>query len=237
MLSAKSTPQSATHPFFCIVTPVFDPALESVKLLIKDFQQQTFGNFIHVLISNGKSRDIESYVNQINMNDNRFIYSELEYEEINEPEEIIANIGKRRNYVLKRFQAQRYIFADADLKILKKRYLEKLFNFHVETGKDIILSLIKHYINNKQYAVLPAFPIKLGRIDIANITISRFIAEKYGYPSDHDPNFDLANDYRMFLSVSNEDNTIIMNFVSALKNGNNRYKPFQRIAYEKRMKK
>ena len=82
--------------FFCIVTPVYEPTLEALKLLIKALQCQTFGNFIHVMISNGKSKTIESYVNNIRTIDKRFIYSELEHEDINEIHEILANLGKRR---------------------------------------------------------------------------------------------------------------------------------------------
>jgi hypothetical protein len=238
MAPSKKISISDISPFFCIVTPVYDPTLEAVKLLIKALKNQTFGNFIHVMISNGKSKAIESYVNDINANDERFIYSELEYEDINEVEEILSNLGKRRNYVLKNFYAQRYLFADADLKIIREDYLEKLFNFHNETGKDIILTLV-HYMleRQKRLITLPIFPIKKSCIDIANITISRLIAEKYGYPTDCVPNYDIANDYRLFHSASTEDNTIIMNFISAIKNGNNKYKSFMRIAYEKRMKK
>ena len=71
MQNSKLNLPNANNPFFCIVTPVYDPTLESLKLLIKELQGQTFGNFIHVMISNGKSKAIESYVNNIRISDKR----------------------------------------------------------------------------------------------------------------------------------------------------------------------
>jgi hypothetical protein len=89
-------------------------------------------------------------------------------------------------------------------------------------------------VSLKRQITLPIFPIKKSCIDVANITISRLIAERYGYPTDCDPNYDIANDYRLFHLASTEDNTIIMNFISAIKNGNNKYKSFMEINYEER---
>ena len=232
------TIHNKTSPFFCIVTPVYNPVLESLKLLVSEIRTQTFADFIHVMISNGPSEAITPYAHELNNADRRFIYLELDYENIKTPEEILANLGKRRNHVLKNFPAQRYLFADADLKIIRKDYLEKLYRCHVETGKDIILTQV-HYIvvSHRKVVTLPVFPIKKSCIDIANITISRRIAEKYGYPTNYNPQFDLANDYRLFITAATEENTIIMNFISAVKNGNSRYKSFMRMTDENRSRK
>lgn len=233
MTISKSTSDTEI-PFFCVVTPVYDPTLESIKLLIQDLQDQTFGDFIHVLVSNGRSDAIKSYVAEVHAGDNRFNYIELEHEEINTTEEILANLGKRRNHVIKKYHAQRYIFADADLKIVRKDYFDKLFTCHRDTGKDLILTLVHYFVVSRNRSItLPVFPIRKSSIDLANITISRSIAEQYGYPDNYDPRYGIANDYRLFITTATEDNTIIMNFVSAIKNGNSRYKPFMRQIYEK----
>ena len=72
--------------------------------------------------------------------------------------------------------------------------------------------------------ILPIFPIKLERIDLANYSFSRRIAKSIDYPTDYDPQIGVANDYRFFTRISNENNTELLNFMSAIRNGNNSYR-------------
>ena len=75
----------------CAVTPVFDEAIESFKLLTRDLQSQTFPHFSHVSVSNGESSKIRDFIDSLK--DDRFIYVELPYEELDNPEKILGNLG------------------------------------------------------------------------------------------------------------------------------------------------
>jgi hypothetical protein len=211
-----------THPFLCIITPVFDPGYKSLCKLIKELQCQTMDGFIHVMISNGPSPRVREMVRQLNKSDQRFIYAEMEKETLNSPVEILINLGKRRNYAMKKYDAERYIFLDADIKLVDDNYFLKLQKAHTETGKDILLTLVQMFDGNPNI-IMPIFPIKLERIDLANYSFSRRIAKSIDYPTDYDPQIGVANDYRFFTRISNENNTELLNFMSAIRNGNNSY--------------
>ena len=123
---ASKLRRSKETPFFCIVTPVFDPALTAIKTLIADLQDQTFADFKHVLISNGRSPKIANLINKINKKDQRFIYDEITQEKILTSVDLLKNLGKRREFSLKKYIARRYLFFDADLKIIDKHFFAKL---------------------------------------------------------------------------------------------------------------
>lgn len=212
-----------TYTFLCIITPVFDPAYESLCQLVAELHSQTFGRFIHVMISNGPSPKIKSYVLELNRKDPRFIYDEIKREATHNPVELLINLGKRREYCLKKYNAERYVFLDADAQLIDNHYFLKLYKAHREIKRDILITLTKiHYENNE--LTLPIFPIGLGHIDMANYTFAKRIAKNYNYPTDYDPAMGLGNDYRFFAKISNENNTAILNFISAIRDGNNSYK-------------
>jgi hypothetical protein len=212
-----------TYNFLCIITPVFDPAYESLCKLVAELHSQTFGRFIHVMISNGPSPKIKSYVLELNRKDPRFIYDEIKREATNNPVELLINLGKRREYCLKKYNAERYVFLDADAKLIDNNYFLKLYKAHREIKRDILITLTKiHYEKNE--LTLPIFPIKLGHIDMANYTFAKRIAKNYNYPTDYDPAMGFANDYRFFAKISDENNTAILNFISTIRDGNNSYK-------------
>ncbi len=207
-------------PFFIIITPIFDQALESVKLLIDDLKRQSYKNFQHILISNGLSPETKKYIEDLSKTDKRFVYDEIDFEETPEWPYLLANLGKRRDYCLKKYTGERYLFMDADLKLLDNSYFLKLQKAHKKTKMDVILTLVE--VDDGK--VLPIFPIKLSRIDMANFTFSKKIAKTYSYPTDFDPEFSVGNDYRFFSKISNTENTILLNFISARRNGNKKYK-------------
>jgi len=109
-------------------------------------------------------------------------------------------------------------FLDADLKILSNDYFMIIYRVNKIVKKNVFLTKIK----NKE-KILPQFPITSSRIDISNICISRFIAEKYEYPSDIDFNKKIATDYEFYERIKNEG-VHFLDFLSAERNGNNFYR-------------
>jgi hypothetical protein len=71
---------------------------------------------------------------------------------------------------------------------------------------------------------LPIFPIRYGRIDMANFSFSKRIAKRFSYPTDFDQDIGIGNDYRFYSMISHDNNPAILNFISAMKDGNNSYK-------------
>ena len=221
--------------FLCIITPVFDPAYESVCKLVNELNSQTYRDFFQVLISNGSSPRIKELVFDINRKDSRFIYDEIAEEITNNPVEILINIGKRREYCIKKYNAERYMFLDADVKLVDNDYFLKLYRAHQEIDRDILMTLTKYY-HQEGETVLPIFPIIHGHIDIANYTFSKRIAKAYNYPTDYDPDIGIGNDYRFFTMISNENNTALLNFVPTIKDGNNSYKRFTELILEEQQR-
>lgn len=208
------------QPFLCIITPIFDPALESAKLLINDLQNQSLGDFIHVLISNGESPQIKQFIQELQ--DSRFIYDEIPFQPISTGRraagDLICNIGERREYGLKRYNCARYLFLNADLKILDSDYFNKLFQDHLEA--DVLVTQILNRPTGGRGSVLPKHPINIGNIDVANFSISQKIAKTCSWPADYHPLFRIANDYRFFISLARYS-IKFLSFISAEKDGHN----------------
>ena len=222
---------NSNAPFLCVITPVFDPAYDSLCKLVEELQSQTYGDFWQIMISNGPSPRIKEFVTDISLNDRRFIYDEIAGEVIQSPIELLVNLGKRREYCLTKYHGARYAFLDADIKINDRDYFLKLHAAHQEIQRDVLITLTKIYHADKEI-ILPIFPIMLGHIDMANYTFSDYIAKNYHYPSDYDPQSGLGNDYRFFSRISNEDNTAILNFISTIRDGNNSYKRLTELFLE-----
>jgi hypothetical protein len=220
-------------PFLCVITPVFDPAHESLGKLIAELKRQTYGSFMHVMISNGLSPGIRELVAGINGQDPRFIYDEIAEEKLGGAADILVNLGRRRNYCLKKYVAERYLFLDADIKIIDDDYFLKLFRAHQEVRRDILITLTRAREKGRDI-ILPIFPIRLGRIDMANFSFSHKIAQSFNYPTDYDIKYGYANDYRFFSSIASVHNTAILNFISAIRDGNNSYKRLSELFNESR---
>ncbi len=229
--SIQDLPGLKPEPFLCVITPVFDPAYESVVKLINALKLQSFGQFIHILVSNGRSSKIKAYIDEIRIHDQRFIYDEIKEEKLESGIDILVNLGKRRNYCLKQYDAARYVMLDADLQIIKSNYFLKLYEAHEKLKADVICTKIR--IREK---VFPRFPLKLGRIDLANVSFSKSIAKHFDYPTDYDPHFGIGNDYRFFSKFIHDDNTVILDVISAVKDGNASYKRVLEIIKEEKGK-
>ncbi len=217
--------------FLCIITPVFDPALEAVRRLVNELKSQTYGNFFQVMISNGTSPRIKEFVFDLIKKDGRFIYDEIGGEVINNSKELLINLGKRREYCLKKYNAERYVFLDADIKIIDNDYFLKLHKAHKEIKRDVLITLAKVWYQGNEIT-LPIFPVAYGHIDMANFTFTKKIAKGFSYPTDYDPSVGIGNDYRFFSMISQADNTAILNFFSAIKDGNNSYKRLSELFLE-----
>jgi hypothetical protein len=216
--------------FLCIITPVFDP----LRKLVGELKSQTYGDFFHVMISNGSSPRIKEFVRNLRKKDERFIYAETEKEIINNPKELLINLGKRREYCLKKYNAKRYVFLDADIKLVDNDYFLKLYRAHKEIKRDILITLTK--LCHKAIEItFPIFPIEPGHIDMANFTFAKKIAKHYSYPQDYNKNISYGNDYRFFSAISREDNTAVLNFVSAVRDGNNSYVRVSELLFKERL--
>jgi hypothetical protein len=207
-----------TQSFLCIITPIFDPALDPAKCLIKALQKQSFEDFCHVLISNGASPQTKQFSQELQ--DPRFIYDEIPFLKTSTQKDLVCDISKRREYCLKKYDSDRFLFLNADLKILDDNYFEKLFQSHLEA--DILLTQVLNRPRGKGGSTLPKYPITAGRIDASNFSVSRKIAKACLWPIDYHPLFGIANDYRFFKSLEGLHTSKLLPFISAEKDGNHK---------------
>lgn len=205
-------------PFLCIITPVFDPALASVKLMVRDLKRQTFTDFKQVLISNGPSPKTKEFIKNISKKDKRFKYVELTRELQNTGVRLQNNLGKRKNYAMKKYEAKRYVFIDADSKIIDHNFIAKLYMADILLKKDIIVAQIK--LGNE---ILPVFPLDIARIDMTNYIFSRKIALKETYPMRLTKDQILATDWRFFLKINKKNNTSFLDSLYLVKDARRSY--------------
>lgn len=217
------------EPFLCIITPIFNPALKSLRGLVEDLQKQTNKNFIHVIIANGQEEKILKYIEHVRVSDKRFVYDEIpfddRYKKSKKVEDVLSLNGIRRNFVMMKYDAKMYLNLGADFRITDDRIIEKLQSFFEESKKDIIL--LESNIKGDRY---PLYPInKHSHIDLTNYCYSKKIARKYKYPEDVDPKFDVANDYRYFNKIINFK---ILEGSYGVKDGRNTYKSIEDLYHE-----
>lgn len=222
------------EPFLCIITPVFDPCLKSLEGLINDLQLQSYRNFIHVSIANGKETKIHNLIEQVRINDKRFVYDEIpfdnNYKDSGLVEDLLIINGKRRNFVMTKYDALMYLNIGADFKLTDNQIFEKLHKTHMETRKDIII--LESEVDGKSY---PLYPINKHRhVDLTNFCYSKNIARSIPYPEDIDPEFDVANDFRYFDKIANFK---VLEGIYGQKDGRNFYKTIEDIYNEQHNKK
>lgn len=208
-----------TAPFLCVIVPIFDKALPSLPGFIDDFQKQTFRSFIVVFVSNGRSRKVKKMVQNIRKTDSRFIYTEIRKERITNGKELLKNMGKRRNYAMKTYNAVRYVFSDVDTQTIDCSYISKLYVADLISRKDIIICSIKL----RDGTVLPVLPLGFGSIAINNYTFSRKIAKNIRYPTDTIRKYGSANDWRYFRRINKPGNTLFLDFVAMIKDNRRSY--------------
>ena len=209
LLEAVSFYDKKKEPFICIVTPIFDPALDSLKKLIKDLQHQSFGSFIHVMVSNGKSDEIKNYIKKINKYDNRFIYEQTNHKKTPNFASILSNSGQRRDYILKKYDANWFHFLDADVRVNDRTYFAKLFMAQKFYKTNILL--VKTHYHGKVY---PLDPInKEGHITISNYVFSNYVAKKFTYPKRYRDG-DLPSDFRYWLKISKNQKATVLDILA-----------------------
>lgn len=216
------------RPFICVITPVFDPAQEALILLVNGLRQQSLGNFIHVMVSNGPSPAVREFVERETAGDDRFIYDEIPEEAITGVESLISNLGSRRRHALGKYQASRYVFLDADVRLLDNDYFAKLYLAHRLSGNDVILTGSRNYERH-----LPAFPIRLGNIDMSNYSFSAAAARAHPYPDNLSPEYGIANDYRYYEQLTADSPPLHLDFLAAEKDGNRGYRRVTDMYIEK----
>lgn len=170
------------------------------------------------MISNGKEKLISNFVNKLG--DKRFIYDVFPQENVNCFRDLFGNIGKRRELCLKKYDASRYVFLDADLEILNKNYFELLHRYHQDA--DILLTKVKNGSSTLPKIAHLGGPFTCGNIDMANFTFNKRIAKGYPYPVDYDPVVGPANDWRFFSSFMHHSYKLL-DMVSARVNGRDFY--------------
>jgi hypothetical protein len=206
-----------TQPFFCIITPIFDPALGPAKLLIRDILNQSFENFCHVFISNGESPQTRQFIRKLR--DSRFIYDEIPFQPTSTQKDLVCNIGKRREHCLKKYVSKRFLFLNADLKLLDDTYFQKLSQAHPEA--DVLVTQVLNRPNGGRGTILPKRPIQIGTIDASNFSVSQKVAKERSWPTDFHPIFRIANDYRYFQGLVERYSVKFLPFISAEKDGHN----------------
>lgn len=195
-------------PFLCVITPVFDPALPSIQQLVKQLQQQSLNNFLHVMVSNGPSPLVDRFTQELH--DPRFQFISLPYVSTTSPTDLMRSLGQRREYALKHFSAERFVFLDADITLLDQDYFQKLAEAHQRLGKELLITQVLRYEKT-----LPTLPLRIGHIDMANFSFSEQAAKEVSYPTDVDPNYGFANDYRFFEKLLSRGEPGYLDFVSA----------------------
>lgn len=230
LILRKLESKNPEEPFVCIITPVYDQSLTSLKKLIKDLKKQSLDDFKHILISNGPSPDIEMYIKQINITESRFEYIELDFTPTPNFASLMSNLGMRRDYCLKNYSAKRYLFLDADVHIIDIDYFSKLYFSHITTNKEIlVVSCIYHGFK------LPMHPInKEGLIQIGNYCISSNIAKKYRYPTQYDTNKEQGNDWRYWIKISKSNSILFLDFIATTEGDDRSYKRATDIRLEDR---
>lgn len=201
--------------FLCIITPVFDKCFNSFKDLILTLHKQSFTDFIHVAISDGESPRIKELIKNY---DSRFIYTEIPATNPETKMDRFTSIVTRRDFGIQRYKATRYIFLDADIQLLSNDYFYVLYKEHQKFPTKLLLTKVKR--GSGLY--FPSFPFRCGLFDIANLCFTQEMA-KLGYPTDFDILYPYANDFRFFNKIQRFDFRLI-NFVSAEKEGNKKYK-------------
>jgi dTDP-4-amino-4,6-dideoxygalactose transaminase len=143
------------------------------------------------MISNGPSPEVNRFT--LDLKDPRFQFMSLPFSPTPTHTDLLINLGQRREHALKQFSAERFVFLDADISLVDQDYFQKLAEAHQRTGKELLITKVLRYEK-----ILPTMPITVSHIDMANFSFSDQAAKAVHYPTDLDPAYGFANDYRFF---------------------------------------
>lgn len=211
---------------FGIITPVFDGCIESLDLLHKEMMGQTHKKWIWILCSNGFSEKISKFIqnkkgHNVLAKDTRLVYSYTEYEDIKNSFDLLRNIGVRRDFCIRKINADYIFMIDADAKILDEKTFQIINNELITNPKSMCMYKIIHKRDGK---ILPIFPIKYGNIDLLNYCIKTSLAKTIGYPTSINKKYP-GNDYWYFKHIQKSlagDYTFIDKILFE-HNGNSKY--------------
>jgi hypothetical protein len=217
---------------FGIITPVFDGSIESLDLLHKEMMGQTHKKWIWMLCSNGYSEKISKFIrNKIGLSGRilryfgkdtcRIIYSYTEYEDTKNSYDLLRNIGVRRDFCIRKIDADYIFMIDADAKILDKKTFQIINNELIKNPKSICMYKVIHKHDGK---ILPIFPTKYGNIDMLNYCVKASLAKTIGYPTSINKKYP-GNDYWYFKQIqeSSRDDYTLIDKILFEHNGNNKY--------------
>lgn len=206
--------------FLCVVTPIFDGAIESIKLLVGDLKAQKMKDFIHVMVSAGPSPASQKFIRSLC--DPRFIYEETSSKACSDVKALLINLGERRNHCFRKYDASRYVCIDADLKIIHPGYFTDLKQHHADA--DILITRVFNPTPTSDTGLLPSFPLDKGRIDLSNFSFTKWLAKNRSYPVDFHPVIGRANDWRFFSALAVNSSIVYLPITSAIIAGNNTYR-------------
>ena len=213
---------------FSIITPVFDPCLESLELLYKDLSSQTYGDWVWMLCSNSFSEKMQRFVtSKKSLGENRVTYFSTGYAEETNKYSRLANIGERRNFCIEKADSDYLFMIDADAKILDADAFRVINHALSLDPRSICLYKIMHEVG-----VLPIFPITYLRIDLLNFCVKTSLAKKVGYPTKI--NYQIPpNDWRFFGKAYDacKGDYLFIDKVLFEHNGNNRYSTALKMLY------
>lgn len=221
---------------FGIITPVFDGCINSLELLYQDLQLQTHEDWVWMVCGNKFSELINGFVESKQQlpNGNRVKYLYIDGEDESNLYCLVANVCKRRDYCIKKIEADYLFMMDADAKILDKDMF-KIIDFELSRNKkDLCIYKIEH----EEDGVLPVFPVTVCRIDTLNFCVKASIAKKVGYAKK--VNFQVPpNDWRFFGRIYDacQGDYLLLDNLFCLHNGNSRYRNASKVQRSQDKKK
>ena len=180
------------RPYFCVVTPIFEPALDAAHLLAQALTGQSFTDWLQILVSNGPSPAVAAWA--ATLGDRRIRHLELPAVATPNPVALLLEIGRRREHVLQSVDAVRYVLWDADLRLAGPTVLRDLRRAARTRPEATIVARTSWFGQE-----LPIPPCdRAGTIDLANLCVPRELARRVSYPTDYDPAVGAGNDFRFF---------------------------------------
>jgi hypothetical protein len=164
------------RPYFCVVTPIFDPALDAARLLAQALTGQSFTDWLQILVSNGPSPAVAAWA--ATLGDRRIRHLALPAVATPDPVALLLEIGRRREHVLQSVDAERYVFWDADLRLAGPTVLRDLRRAARTRPEATIVARTSWFGQE-----LPIPPCdRAGTIDLANLCVPRELARRVSYP-------------------------------------------------------
>jgi len=167
---------------FDFITPTFEGAIPSMSKVADELKRQTHPHWHWLLCANGESQALQDFVK--GQDDPRIQLFEAPHQATDSMPLLLASISARRIFCMDRANSRFMIWLDSDIKILREDFLFVLGRaILAHPEQDVFLYNIYHSGVRK---TLPRFPMKYGRIDLANYCVRASFAREVGWPEDPD---------------------------------------------------